>query len=323
MTDISVAGKTLSVKDYDCAGAGDGFSELPGEDYYPVSRPALWLYVNVTDRCNASCPFCVSAAGPHNSGVIDPVKLQAAARAALPHIRGVSFTGGEPMLYPDVLDEAAARLSEILPDECEMDLATNGTRLEKLPDLACFGRISSIHLSRHFADDSTNRELMGGPVPSAAEIREFITGLPDPGKIVLNCVLQKGFVDDISKVAEYLDFAISAGVRNTSFITMFCANGYCASHMISAVSFPVVTDSECEEWNRKHPDSAFKVWNRHMDHDFCRCMSGTYRNASGLTRFYFRCPGTGSAPPYCRQLVYTADDRLQDGFGKDRTVIWE
>lgn len=33
----------------------------------------------------------------------------------------------------------------------------------------------------------------------------------------------------------------------------------------------------------------------------------------GKTRFYFRSPGTDTAPDYCRQLVYTADNKLRDG----------
>ena len=43
----------------------------------------------------------------------------------------------------------------------------------------------------------------------------------------------------------------------------------------------------------------------------------------GKTRFYFRSLGTDTALDYCRQLVYTADNKLRDGFGQHRNVIWE
>ena len=46
-----------------------------------------------------------------------------------------------------------------------------------------------------------------------------------------------------------------------------------------------------------------------------------YQNAEGCTRYYFRCPGPESGPDYCLQLVYTAENRLQDGFGTNRTVL--
>lgn len=105
---------------------------------------------------------------------------------------------------------------------------------------------------------------------------------------------------------------------------MLQANQYCEDHYLSAFMFPFVTDLGYVGWNNTHPDSQFDVWNRHSDHDYCHCLSGGYRNAEGRTRFYFRCPVIGeNTPALCRQMVFTAENRLQDGFGDNRTVIWE
>jgi len=164
---------------------------------------------------------------------------------------------------------------------------------------------------------------MGREGPSVAEIRDFTQNLKDPGKVVLNCVLQKGGVEKCRDVAEYLDSAIYAGVQNSSFITMFMANEYCRENYLSAHMFPFVSDAGYAEWNRIHPDSQFSVWHRFSDREYCHCISGDYRNKSGRTRFYFRCPGNDTPVDYCRQLVYTADNRLQDGFGSGRKTLLE
>ena len=121
-------------------------------------------------------------------------------------------------------------------------------------------------------------------------------------------------------VCAYLDKAIEAGIRNTSFITMMPANRYCIDNYISLETFAVISDEQVRRFNETH-ESNISIWNRMRDHDHCRCLSGSYESAAGRTRFYFRCPGESRPSEYCRQLVYTPDNKLQDGFGLNRTVI--
>ena len=313
----------MEIKDYCCIDAGDGFRSLPGEEYLRKASPILWLYVNVTDRCNASCPFCVSRASKTSLSAVDPARYRKALQIAAPHIYGVTFTGGEPMLYPDLLDELVQITDEIVSNDVEIDLATNGTELQKLSELTNIDRITSVHISRHSYDDTVNSQLMGRKGPDYGAVREFISNLNDPGKAVFNCVLQKGGVECCDDVARYLDMAIKANVQNNSFITMFTTNAYCKENYISARVFPFTSDLKCKEWNNLHTGSSFAVWNRHSDHEYCHCLSGSYINREGSTRFYFRCPGNDASPDYCRQLVYTARNQLQDGFGSNRLVLWK
>lgn len=323
MTEITICGHKLPVKDYHCARNGDCFAASDSHEYIKKEELRLWLYVNITDRCNANCPFCVSGASAHNNAVVDLEQYKKAIEIAAPYIYGISFTGGEPLLYPELLNDLVSATAEVVPPDLEIDIATNGTNLDKLVNLPCFDRISSVHISRHVADDVANRELMGFAAPSAEKLKSVISALQDPGKIVFNCVMQKGGVENCQDVAKYLDFAISVGVRNSSFISMFHANEYCRQNYISANTFPIICDSDCDEWNREHPNAMFHIWNRYNDHAYCRCMSGSYHNAHGHTRFYFRCPGNEQTPDYCRQLVYTADNFLQDGFGTGRAIVWD
>lgn len=138
---------------------------------------------------------------------------------------------------------------------------------------------------------------------------------------MLNCVLHKGGIEAVEDVADYLDFAINLGVRNNSFIGMFRTTAFCIEHYISPWSMPVLSDDGCKRWNESNPDKQFFIWNRHADHDWCRCLTGSYQNSSGRTRFYFHCPGEGKRPTFCRQLLYTAENELVAGYGCESKML--
>lgn len=219
-----------------------------------------------------------------------------------PFVYGVSITGGEPMLYPSLVDEVASTVNDIMGSDVELDLVTNGTNLDKLVGLKMLDRFESVHISRHKIDDAENASLMGVKTPKISCIKTLISNLDDSAKIVLNCVMQKNGVSNLKQMSEYLEMAAWAGVRNTSFVGLFMANQFCKDNYIS----PASIDLSC--------DKRFRIWNKFNDYNFCSCSSGDYTAKDGNVRFYYRCPGNSSAN-YCRQLVYTADNRLLAGFG--------
>ena len=294
MKELIIGGRPLKIKDYYCA--------LPGQK--PLSRTdgRLWLYVHLTDRCNACCPFCVN---PARSSGINPFslsRLRDMLRRVAPYVYGVSLTGGEPMLSPELVEDAARVVCDIFPDEAELDLVTNGTNLSRLPRMRTLDRFESVHISRHAAGDEENARLMGFAAPSLEEIKDIVACLTDPAKIVLNCVLQTSGIHDRPGLCQYLEAAAGAGVRNVSFVGFFPANAYCKEHYVSPADIDISRDAR------------FRIWTQFHDYDFCSCRSGDYLSQHGPIRFYFRCPGQAS-PDYCRQLVYTADNRLTAGFG--------
>lgn len=292
---ISINRKRYLVKNYYCA-ADDNV-------YIQRRDRRLWLYINLTDGCPASCPFCVNAekrvSGTGN--MIDMTRLGKCLSLIAGHVYGVSITGGEPMLYPDLVDQTAELIDKILPHAI-LDLATNGLNLDSILSMKMTERFEGIHLSRHVVDDEANRKLMGFEAPSREDIAVIIKQMSDPGKIVFNCVLQKGGVENLKQVRQYLEMAGDVGVNNTSFIGMFPANEYCRDRFVSPEDVLV-------------HDSDFHIWNHFHDHDYCSCSSGSYQTLSGPVRYYYRSPGRNSKAPYIRQLVYTADNRLLDGFG--------
>ena len=320
MKKILINNVTLPVKDYYCCSCDSNYDPLAGEAYYPRENPRLWLYVNVTDRCNAACPFCVNKKR-NTVESIDLERYRDALKIAAPYVSGVSFTGGEPMLDPNLLDTMIGIADSIIDSNTEFDMVTNGTNLELLPGLTNLSRFSTIHISRHSIDDEENRSLMRwSGAPGWDTIKRTVAGLADPGAVVLNCVLQKNGVHDMDGVCAYLDKAIEAGICNTSFITMMQANAFCIDNYISPDEFAVITDEQVKAFNSSH-DSKISIWNRTRDHDFCRCLSGSYETAAGRTRFYFRCPGTDMRAEYCRQLVYTSDNKLQAGWDDTGLLI--
>lgn len=321
MKKISINNVPLAIKDYYCCPCENDFDTTEGADYLLQDDPGVWLYINVTSKCNAACPFCVNEDRGLTDNV-DLVKYQNAMKIAAPYVSGVSFTGGEPMIAPPFLDTLIGLADTIFDKSIEFDMVTNGTNLEMLPSLVALSRLSTIHISRHAVDDEVNRRIMmWDDAPGWDSIRQIVSNLSDPGSIVLNCVLQKGGVQNIGDVCAYLDKAIDAGIRNTSFITMMPANSYCIDNYISPDEFAVITEDQVKSFNDTH-DSKITIWNRMRDHDYCRCFSGSYESASGRTRFYFRCPGDDRKKDYCRQFVYTADNSLQDGFGNKSTCIF-
>ena len=299
MRQLRIGETVLQVKDYDCS---------QDETYLPKTEPRLWLYVNLTSGCNAACPFCVNpSSGAPKS--IDTLTFASTLEQIEPIVYGISFTGGEPMLDIGLLEEAIKVVGDGVGDDVELDLVTNGTNLGQLSYVRGLERFATIHVSRHAADDDANRRLMRWQgAPSLTDLASCFASLPDRGSTVLNCVLQRGGVEDHSSAVEYLEMASGIGAANVSFIRMIEANGFCRENGVSPSSLGLDSDER------------FSIWNSYHDHDFCQCSTGDYRVRNGYVRLYYRCPSNVSQASYCRQLVYGADNVLRQGFG-DAPVV--
>jgi len=300
MKELQIGNRNIKVKDYYCV-ASDG-------EYIARNDNKLWLYINITDICNAKCPFCVNPSRASGNNLFSIEILKQTLEKISPFVYGVSITGGEPMLYPELVDEAALTVTDIMGTSVELDLVTNGTTLNKILELRMLDRFESVHISRHKTDDIENAMLIGAKTPTINDIKTLILRLDDPAKIVLNCVMQKNMVSNVQEMAEYLEMAAWAGVKNTSFVGFFMANQFCEDNYVSPASIDLSHDKR------------FRIWNKFNDYDFCSCSSGDYSAENGSVRFYYRCPCKRGAD-YCRQLVYTADNRLLDGFGGREIVF--
>jgi uncharacterized radical SAM superfamily Fe-S cluster-containing enzyme len=92
--------------------------------------------LEVTDRCNLSCPVCYASSGPHREETRDLATIERMLDAIVanevePDV--VQISGGEPTLHPDffaILDAAQARPIKHLM------LNTNGLRIAREPGFA-------------------------------------------------------------------------------------------------------------------------------------------------------------------------------------------
>ncbi len=208
-----------------------------------------------------------------------------------------------------LIEDVIGAVKETVPLDIELDMVTNGLNIEKMPAIHGLHRITTVHISRHAADDELNAELMQWPgAPSLLTLKNVFSSLPDRGMTVLNCVLQKKGVHDIPSVTEYLERAAWAGAANVSLIGMFPANSYCKENHISPASFDFSEDAR------------FSVWNHFHDHDYCHCSTGDYKALHRYIRYYYRSPGNVQGPDCCRQLVYGSDDILRAGFGQAERI---
>ena len=64
-----------------------------------------YLSILLTDRCSAACRICCFQCNPHNTFVMDEsvMKRYIDEAARIGTVQSINFTGGEAMLYPDLL----------------------------------------------------------------------------------------------------------------------------------------------------------------------------------------------------------------------------
>ncbi|WP_458870168.1 hypothetical protein, partial [Enterococcus faecium] len=77
----------------------------------------------------------------------------------------------EPMLDIALLENTLAAIEGIVSPSVQLDLVTNGTNVAQLPYVRGLDRLTTIHVSRHAAEDEANRRLMGWhDAPPATEL---------------------------------------------------------------------------------------------------------------------------------------------------------
>ena len=82
------------------------------------------LCLVMTDRCTAACDFCGFSCSPDNRQVMDvDLMVRMIREAKAMGMQAVSFSGGEPFLYPQLLEEGVRAARE---EKLSVNIATNG-----------------------------------------------------------------------------------------------------------------------------------------------------------------------------------------------------
>jgi uncharacterized radical SAM superfamily Fe-S cluster-containing enzyme len=166
--------------------------------------------VEITDRCNLSCPVCFANSGPHRLRHKPREDIERMLDAVVcnegePDV--VQISGGEPTVHPDllaVLDSARARPIRHLM------LNTNGIRIARDPDLAArlakYAKGFEVYLQFDSLREEPLHELRGADLrgihlEALARLNEF--GI----STTLVMTVKKGVND--SQIGEVIDFALT------------------------------------------------------------------------------------------------------------------
>lgn len=66
------------------------------------------LGLHVTDKCNMHCPHCIANASDAGSGVMSVEDIRRWVAAAKGYFENICITGGEALLFPDLVEQALA-----------------------------------------------------------------------------------------------------------------------------------------------------------------------------------------------------------------------
>jgi cyclic pyranopterin phosphate synthase len=170
------------------------------------NRPVSNIRVSLTPKCNLSCIYC------HKEGEKSP-KDQLSAEdiaeilrvAAKFEIRSVKFTGGEPLLRPDLV-----QIVQSVPAGMESSLTTNGTLLTDLArDLKTSG-LKRVNVSIDSLNPETYKKITG--TDKLSDVLDGITAALNVGltPVKLNMVVLDGINDN--EIDDFLAFV--RGNRN-------------------------------------------------------------------------------------------------------------
>jgi len=175
-----------------------------------------------TEACNAKCPFCVAkmTEGFHaNNRVPEFSKLSISSRFAVMNgVNTVLLTGkGEPTLFPKEIGGCLMVLKSKFP---LIELQTNGLvfadKNKWRPILEDWSGQGLTHVALsivHYYNADNGRIYCGADVPyEYPDLMTTIDFLVNLGfSVRLNCIGLKGYIDNIQKIKELLDFARSTG----------------------------------------------------------------------------------------------------------------
>jgi GTP 3',8-cyclase len=160
--------------------------------YDCFKRNINYLRISLTDRCNLRCTYCMPAAGRSflNSSLVltnDEIVKCVATTAKL-GITKVRFTGGEPLVRPNIV--SLVRSVAKIPGIQDLAITTNGILLNRYAALLKESGLQRVNISLDSIDPELFRQITrGGDVNKVFEgIEAANTFGLTPVKI--NCVVE-------------------------------------------------------------------------------------------------------------------------------------
>jgi hypothetical protein len=201
---------------------------------YADVKPRSVSFLPIAKGCQAACPFCfseASASAEQRQGRVDWETTRRWARLARQRgaERAVITGGGEPTLLRwaeliQLMQTCRSHFDKVV-------LISNGVRLAKMGEADAMLHLKRLHdaglsvlaISRHHPDEAANARLMNletlTPVllRGCARHREALPNL----RLRLICVLQRGGIESIEDIAQYVAWAVAAGVEEVCFKELY------------------------------------------------------------------------------------------------------
>jgi len=173
-----------------------------------------WLEVNLTDKCNGKCSWCIEKNGYHPDfhahwSVIVKQALESKKT-------NIILLGGEPTLHKDLKQIIHALFME----NRRVWITTNGGTLSRefISENFEGNGITGINISIHDSDLKQNEKITGVKIKDIADIVNIVNALHLIGANVrFNCNCISGHVDSIETMERYIEFAKRAGADKIRF----------------------------------------------------------------------------------------------------------
>ena len=157
----------------------------------PYNRPVSNLRVSLTPKCNLSCIYCHKEGEQSPKDQLSVEEIAEILRVAAKfEIRSVKFTGGEPLLRPDLLE-----IIRSVPDGMESSLTTNGTLLAALASGLKEAGLRRVNVSLDSLNPETYKKITG--IDRLSDVLEGISAAVNAGltPVKLNMVVLEGIND--------------------------------------------------------------------------------------------------------------------------------
>lgn len=191
------------------------------------------ISVNLTNQCPYECAFCCN---PVRNGTDFDFRLFARFIIDVlnqTNIGKVTFTGGEPSLFPKELAFALQFVKAVCG--AQTVVCTNGFFIQQnMSDSLEY--VDNISLSRHHYKHSLHAKMMTRMISTVVS-DEKIKGYLGKSKINFSCNLIEGGIDSEEKIYEYLEWANSLGIQEVAFVGLMPVNEWCKSHFIDPKNF--------------------------------------------------------------------------------------
>lgn len=271
-----------------------------------LNKPFVNLYVKITDRCNAHCPFCCN----DSEHTVSPTPFNADKLLGIIHeivsngikLNRISLTGGEPSLYPELVLDLLQRILE--SEKCaftQVQLNTNGLNNDSLT-LMRHPRLDSISLSLHHYDKEKISELYGRKIEfnPIAEIKDI------SGKLNISCNLIKGYIDSTKEIERMIHYAESHGIKTIGFVSLIRKNQYCEERFIDFRKIDLSTIP------------SLILSNERALLNICSCKNYLYTGKNNPIDVYFR---INDNPMYCGSSLLYDGEYLRQGFNNDNIIF--